>query len=250
MALYGTTGIIRSGKTALDTIWSLIEAEKDTKKDEPETEVYANYPIAHKRIKMLNTVDDFMALKFDEMNGLATIQEFQVWVESRLSGKEITRMVDKTVLQSGKLGFDILWDAQLSSSVDKRVRFNTTSWFTTRRKIKLEALNGWIFRYMYLDERLNIHKFRLPNIPDGWKTLKSLVLDKYDTRAIAELKRKFEQQKKEGGLSDEQKKYEKEQTEILTQPNGELLDKITPEIKEQPTTLLEQLAQKGMEIVS
>ena len=246
--LVGTAGVIRSGKTGLDTALTLIEAEKDN------VEVFANFRINHPKIKYLETVDDFMALHLDEMNGLVCIQEMQVWIESRLSGKEITRAVDKVILQSGKLGFDILWDAQLTSSVDKRARLNTTSWFATRRKLPIPSKNPtdkrYMLRYIYLDERLGIHKFHLPARPEGWDTLKKLVLDKYDTRQLAELKRKWEINKKEGGLSDEHKQYEKTQTEPLVQPNGDAIDKMTPQIKDKPAPLIEQFLEKQMEIVS
>lgn len=242
----GTVGVIRSGKTAIDTLLGLIEAEKDN------TEVYANYPIKHSKIKMMNTVDDFINLKFDEMNGLAIIQEFQVWIESRLSGKEITRVIDKTILQSGKLGFDILWDAQLSSSIDKRARLNTTNWFSTRRKIPLLKWdNAFMFRYLYLSERLKLTKFNFSN----WPALKTNVLDMYDTKAIAELKRNFEQVKKEGGeINKGTNDYEKQNTVTLTQPNGDEIDAATPQIKDTKlginNPLIAQLEESGMEIVS
>lgn len=247
--LIGTSGVIRTGKTSLNTMWTLIEANKIYKGED--VEVYANFRIDHPHIHYLNTVDDFMALHLDEMNGLCTIQEFQVWIESRLSGKEITRAVDKTVLQSGKLGFDILWDAQLNSSVDKRARLNTTSWFATRRKFKIPNRDKeFIFRYMYLDERTRIHKFHLPNYPAQWKGFKHDVLDKYDTRLLAELKRKMIQAKKESMTKSELAEYEKNNTQKLTQPDGDAIDKVTPQIQDKPTTLMEQLQNKGMEIVT
>ena len=40
------------------------------------------FRIDHPHIHYLATVDDFMALHLDEMNGLCTIQEVTIWIES------------------------------------------------------------------------------------------------------------------------------------------------------------------------
>lgn len=249
MALIGTVGPIRTGKTAENTLLALIEAEKLLPNGDYASEVHVNFPITHKRIKLMKTVDDFMNLEMDEVNGLAVIQEFQVWIESRLSGKEITRAIDKTVLQSGKLGFDILWDAQLSSSIDKRARFNTLDWISTRRKLQLPNKDkAFIFRYIYLSNKLQMIKFHNPSNPDKWDSFKKNVLDKYDTRAIAELKRSFDQAQKEGDKTNEE--YHKTQTETINQPDGDQIDKLTPQIQDRPNNMFDMLEKQGMEIVT
>jgi hypothetical protein len=239
--LFGATGVIRSGKTTLLDTLAQITAEDDTQ------EVHCNFHCNNKKIKFM-TVDDFMNLEMDEMNGLAVIQEFQVWAESRLSGSnETNRFISKTVLQSGKLGFDILWDAQLASSVDKRPRFMTLNWFLTRRKILSPHL---ILRYVYVNEVNRTIKFKF----DNELMLKKYIFSDFNTRELTELKKNWLKAK----IENKGKNPNDNQTESITPPmpptDGDTLSKIltnTPESTINIEEELHKMKDKGItEIVS
>lgn len=231
--LFGATGVIRSGKTTLLDTLAQVVAEDDTQ------EVHCNFRTKHPKIKYMPTVDDFMNLEMDEMNGLAVIQEFQVWAESRLSGSnEVNKFISKTVLQSGKLGFDILWDAQLASSVDKRPRFMTLNWFLTRRKL----MNPLVLRYVYVNELNKTFKFKF----DNEQILKKYIFSDFDTRELAELRRQWLQAKAEN-------KGKNPNGTDITPPmpptDGDTLAQViqTPELSVNIEEALTSLKQQGVE---
>lgn len=207
--LFGVTGVIRSGKTTLLDLLAQIVAEDKTQ------EVYCNFRTKNPNIHYLASVDDFLNLEFEQMNGLAVCQEMHVWAESRLSaGREMNKFISKVILQSGKLGFDVLWDAQLASSVEKRIRFMTLNWFVTRRKIP----HPLILRYIYVNELNRTFKFKL----DNEQMIKKYVFSDFNTRELADLKRKWE-------VEAAQHKSDPKDKIPLTPPiNADKYDSITP----------------------
>ena len=224
--LFGVTGVIRSGKTTILDLLSQIVAEDKTQ------EVYCNFRTKHSNIHYMASVDDFLNLEFEEMNGLAVCQEMHVWAEARLSGgREMNRFISKVILQSGKLGFDLLWDAQLASSVDKRIRFMTLNWFVTRRKI----LHPLTLRYIYVNELNRTFKFRLENEA----VLKKYVFSDFNTRELADLKRKWEIE------SAQHKSDNKDNIPLVPPINADKYDSITPNQPDKVLNIEEEL--KGMQ---
>lgn len=55
-------------------------------------------------------------------NALVVIDESYLWLDSRSSMSKENKAITYLILQSRKRHFDVLWNAQLSGSVDKRMR--------------------------------------------------------------------------------------------------------------------------------
>lgn len=71
-------------------------------------------------------------------------QEIYGWLESRMSQNKAVILIGYFVFYSGKMGISIVYDAQLNSSVDKRLKFNVTKRFEAEN-------NGDKFTYHELD---------------------------------------------------------------------------------------------------
>lgn len=76
-------------------------------------------------------------------------QELQSWLESRLGKDKATLLMGYWVLYSGKMGVSIVYDTQLNSSVDKRLKENAS------KRYEAEAVPNNVhpqkFRYWELD---------------------------------------------------------------------------------------------------
>lgn len=80
--------------------------------------VYSNYKIAWRGCHHL---DISQLLMFDKMSGMVQFDEVYTLLESRISSSKLNRFISYFIFQSRKLGKDIVWTAQLDSSVDKRM---------------------------------------------------------------------------------------------------------------------------------
>lgn len=192
--LIGRIGNVRTGKTLLGVkfLTNLVNIPENKDKG-----FYggANFPVYDKRIKSPLTVDDFINLELDELNsGLVSLQEFWSWLYNRLSGSEISRGINPIVLQSGKRGFDIDWDAQLASSLDLTVRRLTEKFWVTRnttkiwpRKFHYEVI---AFNYVYSTSRILL-RYRMPTVMKSKNGIEIPVakryFDLYDTRYQSDL---------------------------------------------------------------
>jgi hypothetical protein len=67
-------------------------------------------------------------------NALVLIDEAYLWLDSRSSSSKVNKRVSYLVLQSRKRGFDILYAAQVKSSVDLRLRDLSELWVFCERR--------------------------------------------------------------------------------------------------------------------
>lgn len=192
--LIGRIGNVRTGKTLLGVKFLTNLANIPENKDKG---FYggANFPVYDKRIKSPLTVDDFINLELDELNsGLVSLQEFWSWLYNRLSGSEISRGINPIVLQSGKRGFDIDWDAQLASSLDLTVRRLTEKFWVTRNTTKIWPKKYHYeiiaFNYVYSTSRILL-RYRMPTVMKSKQGQEIPVakryFDLYDTRYQSDL---------------------------------------------------------------
>lgn len=192
--LIGRIGNVRTGKTLLGVkfLTNLVNIPENKDKG-----FYggANFPVYDKRIKSPLTVDDFINLELDELNsGLVSLQEFWSWLYNRLSGSEISRGINPIVLQSGKRGFDIDWDAQLASSVDLTVRRLTEKFWVSRSPTKIWPKKYHYeiiaFNYVYSTTKIML-RYRMPTVKKGKGGQEIPVakryFDLYDTRYQSDL---------------------------------------------------------------
>lgn len=174
--LVGTIGNPRTGKTLLNTIIIvkiinlLLKRGQTITTWNPETgelikrgqhSYYANYhflPPYDKYVKFIEP-QDLLDINLAELySGIVVLMELYTWLESRGSGSSsINKILSHVAFQSGKSGFDILWDAQLSSSIDKRIRLLTDYFFC--------ALNPTdkYFRYAYISAS-KLNKFKISKL--------------------------------------------------------------------------------------
>ena len=137
MTLIGTIGNPRTGKTLLDTriLKRLIDFSIAKGYRLNEERFYAaNYHFLDylkPLVRYLKEPADMVNYKLPELySGVTSLDELYVWLESRGSGSSsVNKILSQVAFQSGKSGYDILWSAQLSSSVDKRIRLLTDYFF-------------------------------------------------------------------------------------------------------------------------
>src|SRR5574340_1021688 len=115
-----------SGKTLYATWYALRYFVERGKYDH----AYANF-----HIKSPNDDRPVALLDYAAFNGLAAqenalviIDEAYLWLDSRTSSSKTNRTVSYLILQSRKRGFDVLYTAQVKSSVDLRLRELSEIW--------------------------------------------------------------------------------------------------------------------------
>lgn len=93
-------------------------------------QAFANYHIESPNPGRQVTLLDYDAFKSLSglKNALVIIDEAYLWLDSRMSSSRNNRNVSYLVLQSRKRGFDILYTAQIKSSVDLRLRELSDVW--------------------------------------------------------------------------------------------------------------------------
>jgi len=122
MTLIQIIGDVGSGKT----LFAVRAAKLDTRP------VYANFNIklgTHKN-KKRKIVPRFSPLKPETLlslkdDSLVIIDEAYIWLESRLSGRNINLYLSYILFQSRKRGIDIILTNQLSRTIDVRFRLMT-----------------------------------------------------------------------------------------------------------------------------
>ena len=116
--IFGIVGNIGNGKTLLATYFAALwNAYKKR--------VYSNYNISLSLAKKI-TAQDFVDLN-KLKDSLAILDEAYTWLESRMSGSDLNRILSHGVLQSRKKGVDLIYTAQLNSTVDLRLRRITST---------------------------------------------------------------------------------------------------------------------------
>lgn len=126
--IIGFNGPPRSGKTAgvaYTTLWYLRHGYH----------AFTNFEIYHRNAEMIEPRDLVTMLK-EAMDWrekrpmyyrtVLAAQEIYGWLESRTSTDKAVMMLGYFVFYSGKMGISIIYDAQLNSSIDKRLKYNAT----------------------------------------------------------------------------------------------------------------------------
>jgi hypothetical protein len=122
--IIGFNGNPRSGKTLAVTFFVLLCAMSGK-------QCYGNYRINHPNCHLIDIYDLIVMMKAGRdnpnnsplHNAVFYGTEIYGWLESRLSSTSHTGLlVTYFIFQSGKLGFDIIHDAQLIGTVDLRLR--------------------------------------------------------------------------------------------------------------------------------
>jgi len=118
MTVFGIIGNIGNGKTLKASYFAALFNAYGKK-------IFSNYNILLKNAKKIHA-QDFANLNHLK-NALAILDEAYEWLESRLSGTEVNRILSHGVLQSRKRGLDLIYTAQLNSTVDLRLRRITST---------------------------------------------------------------------------------------------------------------------------
>ena len=122
---------------------------------------FANYHFLLELKELISHIEpqDLLEIKLNLLySGVVGLDELWAWLESRGSGSSSNnRVLSHVAFQSGKSGFDIIWSAQLSSSVDKRIRLLTDYFYVT-----LTPSIDY-FKYAYVSAT-KVVRFKLPRI--------------------------------------------------------------------------------------
>lgn len=136
MTFLGIIGSPRTGKTLLATIIA-VQIHRQNKLNNKPFYLFANYHFLDEMEKVSTYIDKpqtYMNVQTPELGqGLAIFDEMWAWAMARGSGSSIVgKFMQQVIFQSGKRGFDIMWTAQRSKSVDPNVRSQTYKFFKTR----------------------------------------------------------------------------------------------------------------------
>lgn len=189
--IIGFNGPPRSGKTAGLATIGLISCHKNRS-------VFSNFEIKHPLAKQVEPYDllDFLEQGEEHAENSPLFQadlifqEMQNWLESRLGQDKTQLCIGYFLVQAPKMGFNIYYDAQLNSSVDKRLKQNVSRrWEAERTKNGIrywklnikhteenirsipkskKFVNNWYLQN-YVFPYYNTHKV---SVPIGFKTLK------------------------------------------------------------------------------
>jgi hypothetical protein len=194
--LIGIFGSFGSGKTLLLTYIALKYAEMEN------YDVYANYHIKHEKVKVIEP-EDFIEInpESSDKRVFIALDEIYAWLDSRFSLSKVNRLLSWVILQSRKRNMDIGYTAQMSGTVDLRMRGMTDL------VVVAENINDG-FKYAFIWEK-------------GLKTYKRVLMlnyknaekiwDLYDTREIvkpigleelAETLKPKAKSRKKGGRND------------------------------------------------
>lgn len=134
--IIGFNGPPRSGKTAAVAtlaLWYLRHGYT----------VLSNFEIYHPHARMVDVHDLIEMLKAAmEWNNpypiyprtVLAAQEIYGWLESRMTQDKAVLLMGYFVFYSGKMGISIIYDAQLNSSADKRLKYNVTRRFEAEQQ--------------------------------------------------------------------------------------------------------------------
>lgn len=167
MVLVGIIGELGAGKTLALTYIGF-------KKMREGRIVYSNYHLKSPYFKKYNFVES--AKQIEDMNkGIALMDEFWIWLDSRESTKQRNKIISGILLKSRKRDIDILYTSQSIMQMDVRVRrvtdFIIKPVLTHNEKVcTLYYFRAYNF-YMGLTHPEHVARFYAPYV---WKM--------YDTR--------------------------------------------------------------------
>jgi hypothetical protein len=154
--MLGEVGNPRTGKTLMNFKINKVIADNN-----PDMKFYLNYPPYNPNPMYSTVVNPYknrmmhpitpaqllrLRLPFEHM-GTVAIDELWKWLQARGSGgAEINKVIGVIVFEHGKRGFDINWNSQLGSSIDRYVRIMTPKYYYSLTPSKR------YFRYGYASE--------------------------------------------------------------------------------------------------
>lgn len=179
------SGNVRQGKTLLLAIICLAFAWCGGK-------VHANFKIYHKNIKKIKPFDlvRMMEGKRKIRGEFIALQEIYAWMNSHKSLSSINDFESTFVFQSGKLGFHILGDAQLTMRVEGAIRKLANVRLKAERvslcssddcPLDCPHLDECVFRYYYLDPKHTNEDVETGDYFDIPFRLACVFWDNYDT---------------------------------------------------------------------
>jgi ABC-type dipeptide/oligopeptide/nickel transport system ATPase component len=149
----GIIGNLGSGKSLLATVAALYDLEVEGKT------VFANYHINYKTkdgrscqyidIGKLAAWLTKEGRKFPPNSATLVIDESYLGLDARQSNSPFNRLMSYFIFQSRKLGFNLIYTAQLSSSVEKRLRNLTDTWILAENLFEPNEVSGDIEENFY-----------------------------------------------------------------------------------------------------
>lgn len=141
--IFGINGGLRQGKGILATKLALAIADSGG-------EVLSNYWMDSPNVKHIEFYDLIELLKAgrQEPTKLIVLDEIYGWLESRVASSKVNRFASYFLFHSAKLGYDLIYTAQLNMSVDCRLRE-----LSTLRVLAQKDTENKRFLYHALDNR-------------------------------------------------------------------------------------------------
>jgi hypothetical protein len=170
--LVGVFGDMGSGKTLYMTHYCLKYYCDQGRYQSAQSNYHITSPDPSRPVALL-THEHFKTLE-NLTDALVIIDEAYLWLDSRRSASKANRDVSYLVLQSRKRGFDILYAAQVRSSVDLRLRDLSEMWVYCEKQE-----NG--FHYTEIWRSSTIPKIRERFLP---RASAEKVFPYFDTREI------------------------------------------------------------------
>lgn len=109
----GVFGDVGSGKTLFTTYLAY--------KLHNERKIYSNYHIYLDNCFLIKSPSDLLKIGRDE-NALVILDEAYTWLEARVSASKINRLMSYLIFQSRKRNFDVVFTAQIFTTIDVRLR--------------------------------------------------------------------------------------------------------------------------------
>lgn len=212
--IVGINGRLRQGKGVLMTLLALAVADAGGY-------VLSNYSLKSSNAEKIEFYDLVKLLQKgrQEPQKLICLDEIYGWLESRVSSSKVNRFASYFLFQSAKLGYDLIYTAQLNMSVDNRLRELSDI------RLFAEKLEDR-FRYHVLDSTETDEDVPSGRTFDLSFDLARLFWDRYDTfEAVAPVgmtelfveMEKFEPERKNATV-DRQARLIQSQAGILGQP--------------------------------
>lgn len=104
---------------------------------------------------------------FKPFQDLLLIDEGYVVFESRESMTPFVSLMTRLIFLSRKLGFELFVSAQLSSSLDKRVRFLAEEWILAEKKILLDGSQEFLY-HRWIVHAVSTELKKIPSVEIPW----------------------------------------------------------------------------------
>ena len=153
--IIGIVGNVGSGKTLLATLAAITDCEEGKN-------IFANYKINFESSKgnkpekvdigKLVTWLNNGKYHFQLHEALLILDEAYAGLDSRVSSSPFSRYISYFLFQSRKLGYDIVFTCQLSSSVDKRLKNLCDLWIVAEQQAQyIDEENTQVQEYFHYE---------------------------------------------------------------------------------------------------